>query len=116
MLAIAARMALGMFFLLGQVQQVVVARLRARGEAAAFDGDVVQAAFAARALELAVFGEDGVFVLAVLVVGELQEDQAQHRRAVLAGLEVGVGAQLVGGGPEVVFELLELVAGHGRGW
>ena len=79
----------------------LLTRLRAEGKAALLDGDVLQAALAARALELAVLGQDGIFVLAVLVVGELQEDQAQHRRAVLAGLEVAVGAQLVGGGPEI---------------
>jgi hypothetical protein len=112
--AIAARMALGMFSF--SAQQVVVARLRAESEAAAFDRDVLQAALAPRAFELLVFGDDRVLVLAVLVVGELQEDQAEHRRGVLTGLEVGVGAQLVGGGPEVVFELLELVPGHGRRW
>jgi hypothetical protein len=32
---------------------------------------------------------------------------------IFAGLEVRVGAQVVGGAPEIGFELLELVAGHG---
>jgi len=104
---------LGDVFLLRQVQQVVVPGKRAQREAALFDGDVLQRALTARALELAVLGQDGVFVLPVFVVGELQTDQAQHGRAVFAGLQVAVGAQLVGGCPEVSFELFELVAGRG---
>ena len=87
--------------------------MRRKREAALLDRDVLQRLLAPRALQRLVLGEDGVFVLAVLVVGELQEDEAEHRCGVLAGLEVGVGAQLVGSGPEVLFELLELFAVHG---
>mmetsp|Transcript_44311 Transcript_44311/g.78311 ORF Transcript_44311/g.78311 Transcript_44311/m.78311 type:complete len:886 (+) Transcript_44311:1866-4523(+) len=106
---------LGDVFLLGQVEQVVVARLGLQVEAAFLDGDVLLAALSAGALELLVFLLDGRLVLAVLVVGKLQEDQAQHRGAVLAGFEVGVGAQLVGGGPEVGLQLLELFSVHVSG-
>ena len=42
-------------------------------------------------------------MLAVFVVGKLQEDQAQRGRGVFVGLEVEVGAQAVGGVPEVGF-------------
>ena len=103
---------LGDVFFLGQVQQVVVARGRAECEAAFLDGDILQAALAACAFELAVLGQDGLFVLAVFVVGKLEKDQAQNRRAVFAGLEIGIGAQLVRSGPEVALEFFELVAGH----
>jgi hypothetical protein len=46
MLAIAERMALGMSSFSGQVQQVVVASLGPKGEAAPLDGDVLQDALA----------------------------------------------------------------------
>ncbi len=41
---------------------------------------------------------------AVVDVGELEEDQPENRRAVFRGLEVGIGAEVVGSGPKVVFE------------
>lgn len=44
---------------------------------------------------------------------ELQEDEAEHRRAVFTCFQIAVGAQLVGGGPQVVFEFLELFIIHG---
>jgi hypothetical protein len=44
-------------------------------------------------------------------VGEAQEDQSQHGRAVLRRLETGVRAQLVGRVPEAPLELCE-VSGH----
>ncbi len=50
---------------------------------------------------------------AVVVIRKLQEDEAEHRDGILAGFQVGVGAQIVGGTPEIGFELLELVASHG---
>jgi hypothetical protein len=53
--------------------------------------------------ELLVFGQDGGFVVAVFVVGKLQEDEAQHGGGVFAGFQVGVGAQAVCGAPEVGF-------------
>ena len=62
--------------------------------------------------ELLVFGDDLCFVPTVIVVGELEEDQAEHRRGVFAGLEIGVGAQVVGGTPEVLLELFELFFRH----
>ena len=42
------------------------------------------------------------------VVGVAQEDEAEHRHGVFGGGELGVGAQLVGGFPEFVFELLDV--------
>ena len=65
-------------------------------KAALLDGDFFFATLAAGALELLEFLLDGRFMLAVFVVGELQEDQAQHRSAVLAGFQIGVGSELVG--------------------
>lgn len=78
-------------------------------EAALLDGDVRQFLFTPTAFELLVFGQDGGFKLAVFIVGKFQEDQAQHRGGVLAGLQVGIGAQAVG------FEFLELFFVH-DGW
>jgi hypothetical protein len=37
------------------------------------------------------------------LVGVAQEDQAQDRGGELGGLQAGVGPELVGGGPEAVF-------------
>jgi hypothetical protein len=42
------------------------------------------------------------------VVRVAQKDQAEHRHRVFGGGELGVGAQLVGGLPEFVFELLHV--------
>jgi hypothetical protein len=49
----------------------------------------------------------------VIVVREFEEDQPEHRNGVFAGLEVRVGAQVVGCAPKIGFELFELLAGHG---
>jgi len=73
----------------------------------------VQRLFPAPALELVVLGLDRLLMAAVVDVGELQKNQTKYRGAVFRCLEVGVGAQVVGGGPEIVFELFELVAGYG---
>jgi len=100
---------------IGQLQQGVVAGVILQEETALFDGDFFQALFASRAFELFVLLHDGGLVLTVLVVGELEEDQAEHGRALFAGLEVGVGAELVGSGPEVALQLLELVSIHEMG-
>ena len=59
-----------------------------------------------------VLGLNRILMAAVVDVSEFENDQAPHRRAIFRGLEVGVGAQVVGGGPEVVFELFELAAIH----
>lgn len=37
-------------------------------------------------------------------VGEAEEDEAEDGRGILRGLEAGVGAELIGGGPEAFFE------------
>jgi hypothetical protein len=92
---------------------MAVAGVVGQVKAALFDGDVRQFLLAPAALELLVFGQDGRLVLAVFVVGKLQKDQAQHRRGVFAGLQIRVGAQAVGGTPEVGFEFLELFFVHG---
>src|SRR5690606_8078890 len=92
-----------------QRQQVVIAGVGRQVEATFLDGDVDFGLFSALALVLLIFGANRVFVLLVFVVGELQKDQPEHRRGVFAGLEVGVGAQRIGGAPEVFFQLFELV-------
>ncbi|MDP1666273.1 MAG: hypothetical protein Q8L79_14265 [Methylobacter sp.] len=38
------------------------------------------------------------------VAGMAQEDHAQHRHAVFAGWQLGIGAQLIGGFPETIFD------------
>ena len=48
---------------------------------------------------------------AELYVGVTQKDQSQHRGRVLVGTQPGVGSQLVGGAPEVGFQL-GIVDGH----
>src|SRR5437879_7976147 len=59
-------------------------------------------------------GDDVGFMPAIIVVGELEEDQARYRDGVLAGFEVGVGAQIISGTPEIGFELFELLFGHAK--
>lgn len=95
--------------------QLAVAGVVGQVDAALFDGNVRELLFTAIALALLVLGQDGGLELAVFVVGKFQEDKAQHRRGVFAGLQVRVGAQAVGGTPEVGFEFLELFFVH-EGW
>ena len=92
---------------------MVVAGVVGEVEAAFLDGDVGDGFLAAGVLELLVFGEDSGLVAAVVVVGETEEDDAENGDGILGGLEVGVGAEVVGGAPEVGFEILELGFGHG---
>ena len=40
-----------------------------------------------------------------------QEDHAQYRHEVVAGGELGIGAEVIGGFPEVGFELLDILEG-----
>ena len=47
-----------------------------------------------------------------VVVGVAQVDQPEDRHGVLRGGELGIGAQVVGGFPEVTFEFVEV---HGFG-
>ena len=82
-----------MSFSSGQIQQVVIARMVGQIEPAFLNGDVGKLLLAPRAFEVLVFRDDLGFVTAVIVVGELEEDQTEHRRGILAGFEVGVGAQ-----------------------
>ena len=44
----------------------------------------------------AVFGETGV--------SEAEEDEAEDGRGILRGFEAGIGAELIGGGPEAFFQ------------
>ena len=48
----------------------------------------------------------------VIVIGELEKDQAEYRRGIFAGFKVGVGAQVICCTPEIGFELFELVFRH----
>lgn len=51
------------------------------------------------------------------VGGVAEEDDAEHRHEVVAGGELGVGAEVVRGLPEVGFELVDVLEGaavHGR--
>jgi hypothetical protein len=43
---------------------------------------------------------------AIVVVGESQEDQPKDGCRISAGLEVGVGTQIVGGAPEISFKVV----------
>ena len=67
---------------------------------------------AARTFEFRVLGVNFSFVAAVVVVGELEGDQPQHGRSVFTGFKIGVGAQLIGGTPQISFQLFELVFIH----
>ena len=96
-----------------KAQQIVVAGVIGEIEPALFDGDVRDGLFPAGALEFPEFRQNRGFVAAIVVIGEFEEDQPQHGDGILARLQVGIGAEVVGGPPEVVFELFELVAGHG---
>jgi hypothetical protein len=48
------------------------------------------------------------------LVGKAQEDQPEHRRRILGGAEAGVGAQLVGRGPQAHLYIGD-GGGHGAG-
>ena len=82
-------------------------------EPAFLDGDIGKLLLAPRSFELLIFGEDFGLMAAVIVVGEFKKDQPEHWRGILAGLKVGVGTQVIGGTPEIGFELFELFFGHG---
>ena len=88
---------------LGQGQQVIEARLGREVEDAfgVVGGGFVHAAAAPRRraglLQLGALGGEAD-------LGEAQEDQAEDRAGVFLGLEAGVGAELVGGVPQALFE------------
>lgn len=103
----------GQVFLLRQAQKVVVTGMVRKIETAFLNGDVGDGFFPPGAPEFCeLFGDVRLGTL-VLVVGEFQEDQAEYRRGVFAGLEIGVGPKVIGGRPEVVFKLFELFGIHG---
>ena len=87
----------------GQVEQVVEARLGGQVEDAlgvVGGGFVHPRAAAGRGaglLQLGALGGEADF-------GEAQEDQAEDRAGVFLGLQAGVGAELVGGVPEALFQ------------
>ncbi len=99
---------------LGQRQQVVVARLLGQHQCAALEEvGLDQGAFGHLPGRLVGFdgGKGGV-----IAIGRVAEkDDPQRRHAVFAGGQVRVGAQLVSGFPEAAFDLLDvlkLVPGH----
>ncbi|MDR3573844.1 MAG: hypothetical protein P4L50_08285 [Anaerolineaceae bacterium] len=51
-------------------------------------------------------------MMAVIIVGKFEKNQAKNGRRILAGFEVRIGAQIVGGAPKVRFELFKLVTSH----
>ena len=57
-----------------------------------------------------------LFGLAELVIGVTEEDEAQHGNRILSGLQLRVGPQIVGCGPEALFfqtpPSAQLKAGH----
>ena len=54
-------------------------------KAAALYGNVGQLLFSPPAFQLLVFGQDGCLMLALLVVGKFQKNEAQHGGGVFAG-------------------------------
>ena len=88
---------------LGQLQQVVEARLGAQVEDAVgvVGGGFIHSAAAtgrgAGLLQLRALGGEAH-------LGEAQEDQAEDGAGVLLGLQAGIGAELVGGIPQALFE------------
>ncbi len=103
---------LGDILILREIEKVAVAGMLRKVEATLGDGDLVERFFAAGALEFLEFRLNRLLMAAVVDVGEFEEDQAENRSAILGRAEIGIGTELVGGGPEVIFESLELVAGH----
>ena len=101
-----------MSFSSGQIKQVVVARMIGQIESALLNGDFRDRLLAPRAFELLVFREDLGFVTAVIVIGEFEENETEDRRGILARFQVGVGAQIIRGAPEIGFELFKLVFRH----
>jgi len=55
---------------------------------------------------LAAWGGQGLLGLGELVAGVAEEDEAEGGDGVLGGLQLGVGAELVGGVPEALFEVV----------
>lgn len=52
---------------------------------------------------------DGFVMATIVDLGKIMKDEPQHRRTIFGGLEVGVSSQVVGGCPEIIFKLLELL-------
>ena len=102
----------GDILLFGEIQQIAIASVLGKVETAFCNCNLMKWLLAAGALEFLILGLNRILMAAVVDVGEFEKDQAQHRRAIFRGLEVGVGAQVVGGGSEIVFELFELAAIH----
>ena len=102
----------GDVLIFGQVQQVGVTGMVGQVEPALGDGDLVQGFLAPGAFDLLILGQDGRLVTPVIDVGKLEENEPHDRRAILGGLEVGIGAEIVRRRPKVVFQLLQLITRH----
>jgi len=81
-------------------------------ETAFLDGDLRERLLPPGAFELPVFVENNLLLPAITVISKLQKYQTEHRRGVLAGFEIGVGAQIIRGGPEIVFQLFDVFIVH----
>jgi hypothetical protein len=76
------------------------------------NSDIGKFLLAPRAFEVLVFREDLGFVTAVIIVGELEKDQAEYGRGILTGFKVRIGTQIIRRTPQIVFELFELIFRH----
>ena len=88
---------------LGQPEQLGEARLGRQVQHAL--GLIARLGKRQRAAPVALRGLEALVRLLEAVVGVAQEDQAEHRHRVFRGLELGVGAELVGGVPQALFDL-----------
>jgi hypothetical protein len=81
-------------------------------EATLFNGNFGKWLLTPGPLEFLKLGDDFGFVTAVIVVGKLEKDQAEHWRRILAGLEIGISPEIIGSAPEILFQLFQLFFGH----
>ena len=49
---------------------------------------------------------------AVIVIRKFEENETEHRRGILAGFQIGIGAQVIRRTPEISFKLFQLVFRH----
>jgi hypothetical protein len=59
-----------------------------------------------------VFRDDLGVVTAVIIISELEENETEDRRGILAGFKIGVGAEVICRAPEIGFKLFELIFRH----
>ena len=98
---------------LGQGQQVFVVRSSRQHQGAAAH-EVGGHQFSARHLAGFPIGFDGRQRRVIPVAGVAKKNHPQHRHAVFAARQLGVGAQLVGGFPQTGFDLVEFGQGAGH--